>query len=446
MKILTIAVILTVGFFGFGFGRALPIVAQTAEHEKLLEAELARVEAEIAKNQKLLGAKQQETASIARDVDILTFQINQAKLKIQAAELAIRRLGTDIEDRNQYISVLDEKISEDKQSLAELLRKARQIDDVSLMEVILRNDNISDVFADLDSFSSIQEALHQSFSEVRNNQDVAEEEKTNLSRKRDAELQAKIVIEQEKRTIEQKEAEKQRLLRLSKSEENSYRQVIAQREADRQAIRSALFRLRNVTAISFGEAYDLAVKVSANTGVRAALILAIITQESNLGENVGTCNRAGDPESKSWRNIMPGPNDGYRSYRDDQTLFLKIAEELGLDPNTTPLSCPMGGGWGGAMGPSQFIPTTWMSYRDRIAATTGNNPPNPWLPEDAFTATSLLLRDLGAAAGTFSAEREAALRYYAGGNWHKPQNAFYGNSVMNIAEGYERQISILQGT
>ena len=166
----------------------------------------------------------------------------------------------------------------------------------------------------------------------------------------------------------------------------------------------------------------------------------------NLGENVGTCNRAGDPESKSWKNIMPGPNDGDRSYRDDQTIFLQITKELGLDPNTTPLSCPIGGGWGGAMGPSQFIPTTWMSYKNQIAGVTGNNPPNPWVPVDAFTATSLLLKDLGAAAGTFSAERQAALRYYAGGNWNKPQNAFYGDSVMRIAEGYDRQIQILQGS
>src|SRR5690606_36744773 len=215
---------------------------------------------------------------------------------------------------------------------------------------------------------------------------------------------------------EQKEREKQRLLNLSKSEESNYRQVIALREADIAAIRSTLFNLRNTIAISFGEAYDLATTFSQRTGVRAALILAIITQESNLGENVGTCNRTGDPESRSYRNIMPGPNDGHRSYRDDQTLFLKITAELGLDPNNTPLSCPMAAGWGGAMGPSQFIPTTWMSYQSRIAAVTGNNPPNPWNPVDAFTATSLLLADLGAANGSFSAERQAALRYYAGGN------------------------------
>lgn len=432
-------------FLGVGQVSAQQTEAQKEKQREILEAELERIEAEISKNQGLLSAKQKETASIARDVDILTFQINQAKLKIQAKQIEIQRLGTDIGKRTQYIQVLGEQIDEDRQSLAELLRKTRQIDDISLVEIVLQNDSLSDVFADIDSFDFIQEAMHQSFDEIRTNQNVAEEEKEVLSTKRDAELEAKIAIEQEKRIIEQKEAEKQRLLQLSRSQENSYRQVIAQREADRQAIRNALFKLRNSTAISFGEAYDYAQEVSQRTGVRAALILAIITQESNLGENVGTCNRVGDPETKKWNQIMPGPNDGDISYRDDQTIFLQITKELGLDPNTTPLSCPIAGGWGGAMGPSQFIPTTWNMYKARIASVTGNNPPNPWNPEDAFTATSLLLKDLGAGAQTFSAERTAALRYYAGGNWNKPQNAFYGDSVMRIAEGYERQIQILQG-
>lgn len=434
----------------FLLANAIQVLAQidaSAERQQqILEAELKRIEAEIVANRKLLDTRQKESASIARDIDILTFQINQAKLNIQARQIEIKRLGGDINKRETYIETLDEKIYSDKESLAELLRKTRQLDDINLVELVLQNNTLSDVFIDLDSFNFIQEAMHGSFVEIRKNQGVARDEKEVLRVKQDAELEAKIAIEEEKKLIERKDAEKKRLLSLSRSQENTYKQVIAQREADVAAIRSALFRLRNTDSISFGEAYDLASKVSTRTSVRTAIILAIITQESNLGENIGTCNRVGDPPTKSWQNIMPGPNDGGKSYRDDQTLFLQITKELGLDPNTTPLSCPIGGGWGGAMGPSQFIPTTWMTYKDRITQVTGSEPPNPWNPLDAFTATGLLLKDLGAAGGSFTAERTAALRYYAGGNWNKPKNAFYGDSVMQIAEGYERQIQILRGT
>ena len=75
------------------------------------------------------------------------------------------------------------------------------------------------------------------------------------------------------------------------------------------------------------------------------------------------------------------------------------------------------------MGPSQFIPTTWAGYEDRIAKAVGVSMANPWDPEHAIMATAIYMQDLGAAGGGYTAERTAALKYYAGGNWNLPQNA-----------------------
>ena len=62
----------------------------------------------------------------------------------------------------------------------------------------------------------------------------------------------------------------------------------------------------------------------------------------------------------------------------------------------------------------------------------------------AVVAAALLLKDNGAAAQTYTAERRAVLRYFAGGNWSKPAYAFYGDDVMQLAEKYQKQIDILQ--
>lgn len=404
--------------------------------EAQLRAELAKVEAEIATQTSLLQSKQKETASIQRDIDILTYQIKSAKLKIQAKEIEIKRLGSDIGKKETKILTLSERINREKESMAELLRKTSEIDDTSLPEVVLANDSVSELFRDLDTFSSAQKALHQSFEDIRSAKQQTETEKTELSTKRNAEMDARAAIEREKKVVESKEKEKQSLLRISKSEENSYKAVLAEREKQRQAIRSALFRLRGATNISFGEALDHATFISKKTGIRPAFLLAIITQESNLGENIGTCNRPGDPPEKSWKEIMKPSRD--------HAPYLAITKELGLDPDTMPLSCPYGGGYGGAMGPAQFIPSTWAIYKAKISAVTGSNPPNPWAARDAFAASGIYLTELGAGGGNYTAERTAALKYYAGGNWNKASNAFYGNSVMKIATEYQAQIDILQ--
>jgi membrane-bound lytic murein transglycosylase B len=417
------------------FGGAVLAEELSPAEKARLQAELARVEAEIAAQTKLLQSKQKETASIQRDIDILTVKINRAKLNIQAKTLEIKRLGTDIGKKEATIRVLTQKGEKQLASLSELLRQTRDMDDISVTEVALSSRDMSDLFNDVDSYQSVQNSLYSSFNQVRDTKDKTSKEKTSLEVRRNAELDARQIIEAEKKDIEKNDAEKKRLLALSKNQENSYKTVIANREAERQKILSALFKLRDASNINFGQALQYANTVSKATGVRAAFILAIITQESNLGQNVGTCNRAGDPPEKHWTQIM-------KPTRDIEP-FKRITASLGISPEGQPLSCPIGGGWGGAMGPAQFIPSTWELYQDRISKATGNNPASPWRPVDAFAASATYLADLGASGGNYSAEHTAAARYYAGSNWATAGQG-YANSVMRYATQYQDQINTLQ--
>ena len=97
------------------------------------------------------------------------------------------------------------------------------------------------------------------------------------------------------------------------------------------------------------------------------------------------------------------------------------------------------------MGPGQFIPSTWVLYKERVANITGNTPPNPWDARTAIFATALLMMDNGADDQTRTAERRAALKYLAGGNWSKPAYACYGDDVMALADKIQKEIDVLEG-
>jgi len=414
---------------------SLALTADEAARQARLQAELEKVEQDIAEQTKLLQGKQKETASIQRDVDVLTYKISTAKLNIKAKQIQIEKLGSDIVKKEATIGSLSSKIEKEKTSLAELLRKTRELDNSSVLEAALTGDSLSDTFSDLNAFHSVEDSLHQSFGVIRETKQTTEVQKVNLEDQRDATKNAKAAIEVETRKVQSLEAQKKDLLATSKSQENNYKKVLADRQKKRSEILSALFALRDSKAIPFEQALAYAREASAKTGVRPAFILAIMTQETNLGANVGTCNRPGDPESKSWKNIMKPTRD--------IDPYLRIVKALGITPESMPLSCPQGTGYGGAMGPSQFIPSTWELYQSRIASVTGNNPPSPWNAEDAFAATSLYLKDLGAGAGTYTAESMAAGKYYAGSRWATAGKS-YSNSVMAIAERIQGNIDYLQ--
>jgi len=417
----------------------------TGKSEEQLKADLALCNAEIAKWQGILTGTRTRVTSIDGDVKALTAKIKSAEATIKSKNIAISQLSKDINVRSQKIDELEVLIDDGKQSLAQLIRRTNEIDDYSLAEVVLDSKNLSDFFSDLDSFLSIQRGLEEHFFSVR--QTIAEtaDERTRLGEIQDKERDAKYEVEVKKKTISKSEQEKKDLLAATKKEAKSYEQIVADRQAKANQINAALFRLRGVDGggIPFKEALTYAKIASANTGVRAAFILGILRQESNLGVNVGQCLLV-DPITGAGKGKNTGtPFSNLMKPDRDVPYFLDMMKRLGRDPYNTPVSCPQSVGYGGAMGPTQFIPSTWRGYEGRIASAFGVAVGDPWNPEHAIMATAMFLQDLGAGRGGYSAEREAAGRYYAGGNW-MAYGLGYASSVLGHAEVYQNDIEFLE--
>lgn len=407
-----------------------------AQRRARLEKELAKEEQIIFEKLQELHAQKQVSDGITTEIEILTAEIERAQLSIRSKNLSIQNLTNEMVEKEETIESLSEKIIREKESLAQLVRNREEFDSFSLAEIVLSTKSLSGFLDDLENYTSVKSALHDSLSEIRTTQDLLAQEKQSLDYKRKAEADAKYAIEQQKAQVEAKEDVKQSLLAASKSEEQTYEQVIAERRQRAAQIRAQLFNLRDAGPIQFGDALAFAEAASAKTGVRTAFILGILKQESNLGQNVGQCYLR-DPETgsgvgKNTGTVFPNVMKPSR----DVEPFLRIAQNLGFDPYSQVVSCPQSIGYGGAMGPSQFIPSTWVGIAPYVESNLGVPVANPWIPEHAFMATAVFLQQLGAGAGGYSAEREAAGRYYAGGNW-QTYGLGYAASVLSHAENIQ---------
>lgn len=437
-----------------GFG----VQAETvAERRERLERELDTVERQIVTQTRLVNSKRQERQSLERDVSILEGEIRQAELGIQARAVAIQQLSDQIGEKEVVISILEERLGKQQASLADLVRKSAKAEDFSMVEILLSKDNFSDFFGEMAVYEDIKKSLNESLDALHEIREDTLNQKDLLEEKQQTEAEMKLIQELERDTIEEKEREKEEILEETRGEEALYQQILAQQRQTAAQLRNALFELAGGGGgISLPQAIELAKYANSVTGVDVALILAILEQETNIGKNLGSCVFT---DQRSDRPVMHPTRD--------EPVFLAIADTLGFDPYRQKVSCPLyqnGSrvGWGGAMGPSQFIPSTWAMYggmvnnggrwvydasRDRIRAINGTNgPANPFNNRDAFLATALLLRDNGA-NGTYNGDRLAALRYYAGwGGATNPANAFYGNQVMQRKAKFEGQIRILDGS
>jgi len=232
-------------------------------------------------------------------------------------------------------------------------------------------------------------------------------------------------------------------LKLTEAQYQKYLQEKEATEKKAAEIRSRIFELIGVPkAPTFGEAYEIAKMVERITGVRPAFLLAVLTQESNIGKNVGQCYLK-NPTTGDGVTSDGKPVSKVMKPSRDVEPFLQITKELGRDPYNTPVSCPIPsvGGYGGAMGPAQFIPSTWMRYRDGVKEITGKAA-DPWDIKDAFLAAAVYLADYGAAKQTPDSEWKAAMIYFSGTTNTKYR--FYGDSVINITKQYAGDIEALE--
>ncbi len=420
-------------------------LAQTPEEEKkALEEELKTLEKEIAQYEQSVNSVQEQKKTLQNQITILQNKIKKLSLEINRGNLMIKDIKRQVQDTEETIQKITNQLDETKIKLKGSLRTLYQENQKGDAEILLASRQLSDFFTNLANLEALNLRVAQSLENVKSLKVSLEDEKDSLDKERE-DLRKVVGLQiLQKQASEGNKKQQEIILKTTKGKETLYQKYLEETKKKAAEIRSRIFELIGVTkAPTFGEAYEIAKLVAKSTGVRPAFLLAVITQESNLGKNVGQCNCPKGPGCKY-------PDIGYKEIMKesrDWQPFLKITQELGKDPNNTPVSCPMyiNGkrvGYGGAMGPAQFIPSTWMIYKSETEAITGRKPANPWNVNDSFMAAALYLKDFGASSQKEKDEWRAAMIYFSGSTNSKYR--FYGDSVINIAKGLEGDIQELE--
>jgi peptidoglycan hydrolase CwlO-like protein len=428
------------------FNNPIQVEALTPQERATLEAELAQLEADIAQKEAVLSSQKNTSKSLSDEVRKLQSQINTAKSKVSYHKTQIKNISGDIESKQNKIVSLDNTIELNLKSLGDLLRKTNKSDELGVLHALLSKETLSQFYLDTDSYGAIKKSLQANVNDIRGVKIETNQIKEELEEKKDNELNAQKEIERQKSLVEASKKDQDRLLDSSKDKEKEYQSLIAERQAEAIQIRAELFELRGAQAIPFGDAYNYAIFAEQKTGVDPALILAILTQESNLGKNVGQCLLTNFPNKGNGIGKNTGtPFTNLMKPTRDVDPFMRILEKLGADPSTTPVSCPLSYGYGGAMGPSQFIPSTWEWIEPKIIPLLGVSTPDPWNPQHAVMATARYMQTLGAASSDWTNQWNAACKYYSGRKCTSPNvvNKFYGDGVMKLKSKIQIDIDVI---
>jgi len=405
------------------------ISADLNAQEVEAEAKLKDLELKISQYREAISENQQKVKSLKTEITIFDDQIKSLELEIQRTELLTKKLDKQINSKEKSIREIEREFDLEKTTLAELAREIRKYDDKSFLEVLLNKDNFSDFIAELKSLEDFNNQVQEELKKITKAKTELEKEKEDLTNEKEELAALKKLQDQQKIDVEKTKKERKTLLEQTKGQENLFNQLLKKTKSDIEAIKNKLYFLEGLVsdgALRFEDAYRFAKYVGTYTGIRPAFLLAILSRESELGKNIG---------KGSWRVDM---KPSQRQY------YLQICRELEIDPDKYPVSKKQWYGWGGAMGPAQIMPATWLGYKAKIIEITGNDPPSPWNVKDAFVASALYLVNKGAGEKTTNAEWKAAMMYLAGANWKKDSLRFYGDQVMDLTKQFQEQIDILE--
>lgn len=399
----------------------------SAEERRELENQLAELEKQMGEYESKISEYKKQGTTLQSEIKILNGKIAKIKLQVQAITLTLQKINRELTETEEQIGVTISKTEQKKKIIAQIIQNIYQEEKKGTILLLLAHNQISDFFNEISHLSSIQDGLRINVEELSVLHVQLSDQKEFLALEKADIASLRAYQETQMQNIAKTKAEADNLLAVTKGKESEYKKVLAETQKTAAEIRNRLFEMLGGGALKFEDAYEYAKFAESKTGVRAALILAVLDRESALGRNVGQC---------EYKTAMHPTRD--------IPAFLKITKELGLNPDALKVSCPIvaDGAYGGAMGPAQFIPSTWIGYKDQIAAMTGNNPPSPWNNLDAFMGTALYLKNSGAAGGTIADERAAAAKYYAGSRWRNYLWT-YGERVITRAQEFQKDINTL---
>ena len=354
-------------------------------------------------------------SGLEADINQGKIMVKDLNIQISDTQVSIDKTSTDIKDsQNQLTAILQSVYEEDQKPAF----------------VILLEGNLSDFFSNLAYLDDLNSQVSDLLDNTKNLKLYLSGQQTKMSNNVD-QLQKTVALQTLQKT--QSEQDRQQQNKYLQMTEVQYQQQLSDKKAadEKSAkIKAMLFQLAGtIKAPTFGQAIDIAKSVSNLVPIRPAFLLAVLSQESAIGKNVGSClltnSTTGVGKRKSTGAVVPNLLKPTR----DLKPYLNIISSLGRDPYDSILSCPISSAYdGGSMGPAQFIPSTWALFVDRLKSLLGQAA-DPWAIKDSFTASALYLSDLGASAQTATAEANAAYHYNGSGNMAR----VYSRSVMTRA-------------
>lgn len=202
--------------------------------------QIADIDSEIAKYEKELQRVGGQRSTLENAIAELNLTRKKLLSDISLTEKRIEQTSYSIESLSLEIREKEDRITRNSDVLAEGLRTIHEADNQSFVEIILANENLTQLWTDIDQLGQVQDMIRNELRELqtlkedllaRRNDEQKEHENLNAFKKK---------LSGQQQVVDENKRQQDTLLTQTKNEEAAYQQLLAQKQAARKQFESDL--------------------------------------------------------------------------------------------------------------------------------------------------------------------------------------------------------------
>ncbi|MEX0933288.1 MAG: peptidoglycan DD-metalloendopeptidase family protein [Candidatus Paceibacterota bacterium] len=223
--------------------------AQNAtEIEKKIElrsSDIDRLEREISQFQQQITSIGREKQTLENEIEVLELSERKLNADIQLAETKIALAEATINSLQAEISVAERKINLNKEAITGTLQAVQKQSDDSLVEAMLRHENLSEYWGQQDMLFAFQSSVSTSVEQLARLRSELENKKASQQALKSEEVALQNELQAKAGLVIENKAEQTRILSVTENKESEYQKLLTEKKKLKTAFEAEIRELES---------------------------------------------------------------------------------------------------------------------------------------------------------------------------------------------------------
>lgn len=220
-------------------GAALTDDLQNEINQK--QSQIKELEKQIAQYQSMVNSAKTQGATLKNEIYRMETQIKKLEIEIRLTQTKITTTSLKIQELDSDIATQNAELEKFKNNLSQILRQINEYDQINPIEIILSNENFSDILNQAQYTDNLQNGVRQKLENIKNLRLQLETAKTESEAQKSVLENFKKELNGRTMVLDNQKDGKNDLLKTTKNQEKQYQITLATLEKQRKQIEDEIF-------------------------------------------------------------------------------------------------------------------------------------------------------------------------------------------------------------